>query len=127
MRYIPLDNQQDFCKQVWHQARKIPVAKVTTYGQIAKILGLPEGIKLDEYKEFGARWVGDAMATCPGDVPWQRVVNSQGKVSKRVEAQKQQQLLEEEGVIFVGDKLDLKFYQWSGHVQKDELSQASLF
>ncbi|MEH6444749.1 MAG: MGMT family protein [Oceanospirillaceae bacterium] len=127
MRYIPLDNQPDFCKQVWNQARQIPVAKVATYGQIAKILGPPQGIKLEEYKEFGARWVGDAMATCPKNVPWQRVINSQGKVSKRVEAQKQQQLLEEEGVVFVADKLDLKLYQWSGNAEEEEPNQASLF
>jgi methylated-DNA-protein-cysteine methyltransferase related protein len=57
------------------------------------------------------------MAACPGDVPWQRVINSQGKVSLRpgTGKEKQRQLLEEEGVIFdARDRVDLMVYGWSG-------------
>jgi methylated-DNA-protein-cysteine methyltransferase-like protein len=61
---------------------------------------------------FSPRWVGAAMAACPDDVPWQRVINSQGKISERPGAERQRTLLEEEGVVFVKDKVDMKKYGW---------------
>jgi methylated-DNA-protein-cysteine methyltransferase-like protein len=57
------------------------------------------------------------MAACPQDVPWQRVINSQGKVSLRPggAATNQRQLLESEGVIFdEHDRVDLNIYAWVG-------------
>jgi methylated-DNA-protein-cysteine methyltransferase-like protein len=57
------------------------------------------------------------MAACPQDVPWQRVINSQGKVSLRSGGggAHQRELLEAEGVIFdERDRVDLKIYAWSG-------------
>lgn len=112
MRYIPDDQQQYFYQQVWQQARQIPYAKVVTYGQISQSLAVPQGINKADYKAFSARWVGDAMAACPSDVPWQRVINAQGKVSKRVDAQKQKALLEAEGITFIDDQLDLRLHQY---------------
>jgi alkylated DNA nucleotide flippase Atl1 len=67
------------------------------------------------------------MAACPADIPWQRVINSQGKISKRPGAEKQRQLLEAEGVVFVKDKIDLKVYQWHGPGQENPPRQARLF
>jgi methylated-DNA-protein-cysteine methyltransferase-like protein len=67
------------------------------------------------------------MAACPDDVPWQRVINSQGKISQRPGAERQRQLLETEGIPFVKDKVDLKLYQWHGPGQEDEPRQATLF
>jgi methylated-DNA-protein-cysteine methyltransferase-like protein len=53
------------------------------------------------------------MAACPQDVPWQRVINSQGKISPRPGAARQRQLLEEEGIEFdERDKLDFKRFGW---------------
>jgi methylated-DNA-protein-cysteine methyltransferase-like protein len=64
------------------------------------------------YKAFGARWVGGAMAACPQDVPWQRIINSKGKVS--LHGVQQRELLESEGVVFdEHDRVDLKKYTWS--------------
>ncbi|MBK6795054.1 MAG: MGMT family protein [Anaerolineales bacterium] len=49
------------------------------------------------------------MANCPDDVPWQRVINSQGKISERPGAERQRPLLEAEGVVFdAKGKVDLK-------------------
>ncbi len=127
MRYVPDANQKAFYDQVWQISRDVPFGKVATYGQIAKMIPLPNAISSDDYREFAARWVGDAMAACPTNVPWQRVINAQGKVSKRVEAQRQKLLLEEEGVVFVDDKLDLKHYQWSGDSDQDSPAQGALF
>ncbi|MBV7331855.1 MGMT family protein [Chloroflexi bacterium TSY] len=127
MRYTSPPNQQAYYEQVWDLVRQIPHGKVATYGQIAQMLPPPEGIELEEYEAFSPRWVGNAMAACPEDVPWQRVINSQGKISKRPGAERQRQLLEAEGLLFVRDKLDLKVYQWRGPGQEDDPRQAKLF
>jgi methylated-DNA-protein-cysteine methyltransferase-like protein len=88
---------------------------VVTYGQIAGLIAAPSGMHIKDYLAFGARWVGGAMAACPDDVPWQRVINAQGKISLRQNADKQRALLEEEGVVFnERGRVDLKVYGWSG-------------
>ena len=91
-----------------------PRGKVATYGQIAMILPAPAGVDPDAYRAFGPRWVGGAMAGCPDDVPWQRVINSQGKISQRPGAEKQRRMLEDEDVVFVKDRVDFKKYGWVG-------------
>ncbi len=127
MRYPSPPDQQAYHEQVWNLVRQVPPGKVVTYGQVAQMLPPPAGTELQEYKTFSARWVGGAMAACPDDVPWQRVVNSQGKISVKSGAQRQRQLLEEEGIVFANDRVDLKVYMWRGPGQEDEPSQATLF
>jgi methylated-DNA-protein-cysteine methyltransferase-like protein len=108
-------NPQAYNQQVWEIARRIPRGKVATYGQIAKMIPPPNGVEIEAYAAFAPRWVGGAMAACPDDVPWQRVINSQGKISERAGAEKQRQLLEAEGIIFdAKDRIDLKKYGWKG-------------
>lgn len=75
--------------------RRIPRGRVATYGQIAELAGLPGH----------ARQVGYALAALPPGtaVPWQRVINAAGMVSRRKmpgEELSQRQLLEKEGVKF---------------------------
>ena len=127
MDYISPPNPQAYNEQVWHLARQIPHGTVATYGQIAKLIPPPEEIDPGAYIAFSPRWVGGAMAACPGDVPWQRVINSQGKISKRPGADKQRLLLEAEGILFVKDKIDLKMYQWRGPGEDAQPRQARLF
>ncbi len=119
-------NPQAYHQQVWEIVRQIPRGRVATYGQIAKMLPPPMGVEIEAYNAFGARWVGGAMAACPDDVPWQRVINSQGKISERTGADRQRLLLEEEGIEFVKDKVDLKKYGWKG-LGDDNVEQPSLF
>jgi len=114
-------------EQVWNLARQIPYGKVATYGQLAQMIPSPPDISAEDYKAYSPRWVGDAMAACPDDVPWQRVLNSQGKISRKTNADEQQRLLEQEGLVFVKDKLDLKACQWGNPEPKDEPIQATLF
>jgi methylated-DNA-protein-cysteine methyltransferase-like protein len=118
---------QAFNKRVWELVRKVPRGKVATYGQIALMLPPPSGLAFERYRAFAPRWVGGAMAACPDDVPWQRVINSQGKISERPGAQKQRLLLEEEGIEFVKDKVDLKKYGWGGLDETDLPQQEKLF
>jgi len=79
-----------------------------TYGQIATILGCPRA----------ARAVGYAMRASGrlGDVPWQRVINAQGRISARTEVERpliQRMLLEAEGVAFdETGACDLRVHRW---------------
>lgn len=129
MRYTSPPNQQGYYEQVWNLVRQIPRGKVASYGQIALMLPPPTGVEFEAYKAFGPRWVGGAMAACPDDVPWQRVINSQGKISPRPGgAEKQRLLLEQEGVEFdAKDRVDLKKYRWGGPDESDPSRQETLF
>ncbi len=99
---------------VWEIVRRIPPGRVAAYGQIARQVPPPEGVDAARYRAFGARWVGGAMAACPEDVPWWRVVNAQGKISLRgSDARRQRELLEAEGMVFdARGRVDLEQYAW---------------
>ncbi len=91
---------------IYDLVRKVPPGYVTTYGQIAQRVGCT------------ARTVGFAMAALPhgSNVPWQRVINSQGKVSPRTDGDGnilQRNLLEIEGIQFDQKaQLNLDRYGW---------------
>ena len=81
--------------RIYAVVRRIPCGKVATYGQVAALAGL----------RGHARQVGYAMyALRRGTtVPWQRVVNAQGRVSRRSTfggELRQRLLLENEGIEF---------------------------
>ncbi len=105
-----------FRLKVWEMVRQIPPGHVATYGQIAGLLPPPPGVAPDDYRSMGPRWVGGAMASCPEGVPWQRVVNAQGKISLSGSSQvHQRELLEAEGVVFDDrQRIDLKRFGWPG-------------
>ena len=102
---------------VWEIARQIPAGKVFTYKQIAELIPASPGIPANEYAAYRSRWTGSAMSKCPGDVPWQRVINSQGKISfsnPKMKA-RQRALLEAEGVEFdARERVDLTRFGWTG-------------
>ena len=110
-----------FNHQVWDLVRQIPAGKVATYGQIARMLAPPDGVEAKAYQAFGPRWAGSAMAKCPEDVPWQRVINSKGEISLRPGAEQQRRLLEEEGIAFnERGKIDLKIFGWQSSLEEPE-------
>jgi methylated-DNA-protein-cysteine methyltransferase-like protein len=98
----------NFYEAVYRVVRDIPRGRVMTYGQIATILGQPRA----------ARAVGYALrASGPRDnVPWQRVINAQGRISARGEVERpalQRELLEAEGIAFNADEsIDLPRHRW---------------
>jgi len=115
-------NPDAFYQQVWDLVRQVPRGRVAAYGQIAKILPPPAGVNAETYLEFGALWVSGAVASCPDDVPWQRVVNSKGEVSEKngMEAKRHKLLLEDEGVIFgVRGRIDMGKYGWNGKFKSE--------
>ena len=66
--------------------------RVMAYGQIARLIPAPASIDPLAYRRIRARWVGYALAGCPDDVPWHRVVNQKGEVSPRADGKHQLQL-----------------------------------
>lgn len=104
-----------FRLRVFEIVRAIPRGRVMTYGGIAECIPPPRGIDWPAYGRIRARWVGYALARCPDDLPWQRVVNAQGRISERPGhgPHVQQDLLAEEGVIFQrSGRIDLERYLW---------------
>ena len=81
---------------------RIPEGKVSTYGAIARVIPVPRG----------ARGVGWAMARCPTDIPWWRVVSATGRVTSP-DAQVQLDILWAEGVPMraIG-VVDLRRAEW---------------
>jgi methylated-DNA-protein-cysteine methyltransferase-like protein len=101
--------------RVYLVVRAIPSGRVLAYGQVARLIPPPANTPPDTYLKLSPRWVGSAMAHCPDDVPWQRVINSQGKISARpgFGVLVQRKLLEAEGIDFDDrDRVDLKRYGW---------------
>lgn len=93
--------------RVLEVVRQIPRGQVATYGQIAMIVG-----------NCTPRMVGYCMASLDpdSDVPWQRVINAQGKISPRGVgdgALRQRQLLIAEGVEFsAADRISFRRFGW---------------
>jgi methylated-DNA-protein-cysteine methyltransferase-like protein len=92
---------------VYRTVRSIPRGRVMTYGQISTLLE----------SRLSPAAVGWAMAVCPEDVPWQRVVNASGGCSTDRRGDlppgMQRALLQAEGVVFGDDGiLDLETYRW---------------
>jgi methylated-DNA-protein-cysteine methyltransferase-like protein len=94
-----------FDREVYAVVRRIPAGRIATYGQVAAMLGRPRA----------ARAVGGAMRRCPPGVPWHRVLNAAGRISRRARAASmltQRMLLEREGVPIRRGHVDLGRYGW---------------
>jgi methylated-DNA-protein-cysteine methyltransferase related protein len=93
--------------QIYGMIRQIPEGKVATYGQIAGLVG-----------RCTPRMVGYALAALPAgrDVPWHRVINARGEISRRSGGDgeiRQRMRLEAEGIRFDPEgRLDLKKVRW---------------
>ncbi|NNG09469.1 MAG: MGMT family protein [Arenibacter sp.] len=91
---------QNFFHKVYHVARQIPYGRVTSYGAIAKYLGMARS----------ARMVGWAMNGSHGmeDIPAHRVVNRKGLLTGKHHfdgSNLMQQLLESEGIKVVDNQI----------------------
>jgi len=93
-------------ERIWQVVNRIPRGRVSTYGRVARLAGLPGR----------ARLVGRALRSLPpgSTVPWQRVLAAGGAPAMRPGAAGQRALLEREGVRFRGRRADLAHHLWSG-------------
>ena len=96
-------------ERIYRAVKKIPSGKVTTYGAIARMAGLPRQ----------ARLVGYALSALDGSsaLPWHRVINAQGRLSLeqagRASGTTQRIRLEREGVkVDAGGRVSLKRFGW---------------
>lgn len=93
-------------EEIYAYLKTIPKGKVTTYGQIAGVLG----------NKHYARAVGNALHRNPdpAGIPCHRVLNSKGRVAESYAfggAAAQRKRLEDEGIVFDSDgSVDLKKY-----------------
>ncbi len=107
---LPEPSTRNFKDQVIALTKRIPRGKVTTYGTIASLVGLPRG----------ARLVGGILHynAEKHDLPWQRVINRHGFISTNCHDHPkplQKVLLEQEGVAVSDDfVVDLEKYGWWG-------------
>jgi len=107
--------QPAFSERVYAMVRRIPYGKACSYGDVAALLGHPRA----------ARGVGQALAALPqpSDVPWWRVVNRNGELSiPHAGRAVQRMLLLEEGVAFVGGRVDLRRHGWQPHIETSSAS-----
>ncbi len=86
-------------RNVWKVVSEIPSGHVLTYGEVARLAGLPRA----------ARRVSQALRRAPRGMklPWHRVINSQGKISFPEDSsgwKRQKDKLEAEGVVFLNGK-----------------------
>ena len=96
-------------ERIYAVVRRIPPGRVATYGDVARLAGLPRQ----------ARLVGYALHAAPegARLPWHRVVNAQGRLSlgRGVSGGElpQRFRLEKEGVVFdQSGRLSLETYRW---------------
>jgi len=102
------EKNKDFFEHVYQVTRLIPEGRVTSYGAIARYLGMGRA----------ARMVGWAMNACMGrpDIPAHRVVNRLGMLTGKIHFEtltKMQEQLEAEGIVVENDKVvDFKKLNW---------------
>jgi methylated-DNA-protein-cysteine methyltransferase-like protein len=85
--------------------RRVPPGFVVTFGQVAALLGRPQA----------ARAVGRAMRLTAPDVPWHRVLNARGGISRRANVSAmvtQRILLEREGIAIRRGRVVLRHHRW---------------
>ena len=92
-------------ERVYEVVRKIPKGKVTTYGEIARIMGTKD-----------ARKVGFALhANSDAKTPCHRVVNKDGRLAPNFAfdgEKEQRRRLMAEGVTFTEGRVNLKKHLW---------------
>lgn len=108
----------NFYEQVYKVTQAIPPGKVSSYGRIAQMLGRPHAARAVGYALSALAEAGSGAVYTSATVPWQRVVNSNGRVSihhREHTARQQIALLQAEGVA-IDDKgwVDLAMSLWQG-------------
>ena len=93
---------------IWRVVGAIPAGRVSTYGEVARLAGLPRG----------ARQVGRALGKAPGTLrlPWYRVVGAGGRIAlPKGSAGYRTQIskLRAEGVRVENGRVRMTTFQWT--------------
>ena len=111
-RPYPMTDLESKYVKIWKTVQAIPPGRVSSYGAIADLSGLPGR----------ARLVGKCLGYVPDcgvngkDIPWYRVLRSSGEIAFESGSEKFEEQcarLMEEGVIVKGKKVSLKEFGWS--------------
>lgn len=98
MVYCMVDAANKFDNAIWQTVSKIASGQVMSYGEVARAAGYPRH----------ARMVSKAMSRSAEPLPWYRVVRSDRTLAFEPGSDaynKQQGLLENEGVQFINGKV----------------------
>lgn len=104
---IPMQVVSSPMARIWHIVGMIPEGKISSYGKVADLAGLPGR----------ARYVSKALKLAPEQLslPWHRVLNSHGKISFEQNSsafQEQMELLRIEGIVVNRGKVNLSEFEW---------------
>ena len=92
------DSHSKFDRAIWRVVSSIASGRVMGYGEVARAAGYPRH----------ARMVSKAMGRSAEPLPWYRVVRSDRTLAFEAGSDaynRQRRLLEDEGVLFVDDKV----------------------
>lgn len=91
-----------FAQSVLDAVDRIPRGRVMSYGDVAEYVGAGS-----------ARAVGTVMARYGGEVPWHRVLHSDGTCATH-KSDRQLEMLRAEGVPMRGARVDMAAARWDG-------------
>lgn len=100
---VAVDPQSEFAHAVYQVMGAIPPGSVASYGQVAAQAGFPRH----------ARFVGRLMGTLPrgSQLPWWRIIRGDGRSGMTgAAAQRQFDLLANEGVVAVSGRISFRHY-----------------
>ena len=92
-----------FAKSVLDAVDRIPRGRVMSYADVAEYVGAGS-----------ARAVGTVMARHGSEVPWHRVLRSDGTCATH-KSDRQAALLRAEGVPMRGERIDMATARWDGN------------
>lgn len=93
---------------IWRVVAAIPPGRVSTYGEVARLAGLPRG----------ARQVGRALGKAPATLklPWYRVIGAGGRIALPKDSAgygTQIRKLQAEGISVEKGRVRLPEFQWA--------------
>ena len=103
------EQHRDFFAMVFEVVKQIPEGRVTSYGAIARYLGMGRSSRM-------VGWAMNASHSQPAYVPAHRVVNRNGVLTGKHHfgsPDLMQKLLEKEGIAIIDDQIqDFERYLW---------------
>lgn len=108
---------RNFYEQVYEVVMRIPPGRVSSYGRIANMLGRPHAARAVGYALSALKSAKSGQRYTSKTVPWQRVVNSQGRISirsRKATPSRQAKLLRAEGIEITDMYVNLEKHLWEG-------------